>query len=81
MTLQQAVLKFLRMDRWVCDYDGRTLKFPYIKWSSWMQYPFFTPRWLKQVLFGDNRVLRFHDETCQERFFTEGKMEEVVAQR
>jgi hypothetical protein len=79
LTLRQSVLRFLRLDNWVCDYDGKELKFPYIKWSSWVQHPFFTFSWLKQVLFGDNRVLRFHNEECQRLFFTEGKMKEVVA--
>jgi hypothetical protein len=80
MTFGQSVLKFLRMDRWVCDYDGKVLRFPYIKWAMWVQHPFFTWGWLKQVLFGDNRVLRFHNEECQRLFFTEGRMKEIASQ-
>jgi hypothetical protein len=78
--LNPTVAKVLGLEHWVCDYDGKELKFPYIKWASWQQYPFFTAHWLAQVLFGDNRVLRFHDENCQRLFFTEGRMREVANQ-
>lgn len=78
MTVKSALLKFLGLSHWVCDYDGLSLKFPYIKWASWTQHPFFTAKWLKQVLIGDIRVLRFHNEECQRLFFTQGKMKEAA---
>lgn len=81
MGAKEAVLKFLGLEHWVCDYDGRELKFPFVKWARWPQYPFFTLKWLIQTLFGDNRVLRFHNDECERLFFTEGKMKEVVAQK
>lgn len=79
--VKSFLLRFLRLDHWVCDYDERPLKFPYLKWAMWEQHPFFTPKWFKQVLFGDNRVLRFHDAECQRLYFTEGKMKEAVSVR
>lgn len=76
--LSRAIYRFLGLSHWVCDYDGEVLRFPYYKLAMWPQHPFFTLKWLRQTLLGDNRVLRFHNEDCFQRFATAGRLVEIV---
>lgn len=81
MTLKQRIYHFLQVDHLFCDYCSKALKFPYLKSKTYPQHMFFTLGHLKQVLFGNDIVMRWCDMQCRQKFFQEGKMKEQVARQ
>ena len=81
MTFKDSIYRFLQVDQLYCANDGKPLKFPYLKLSMWPQHLMFTWGWFKQTWFGDNRVLRFHDEKCFREFAQKGRLIEIEDQK